>query len=68
MSKRNFCFETEGVLIRIVVEFNKAWCGSYYIRVKDELSYFQVAHCKIATELNQTMLDNACHNNDLCNA
>ena len=39
-----------------IVKFCRAWCGSYYIYVKGWLSCFQVAHCKINIQLNQTML------------
>ena len=50
--------------IEELIEFCNSWCGSYYIRVRDWLSCIQMAHCKITTQLSQTMLGSASHYRD----
>lgn len=39
------------------VELCKAWCGVYHIGIKDWLSFFPLAYCKISTQLCQKILD-----------
>ena len=39
-----------------IIEFCNLWFGSKYIRVRDWLFCFHVAHCKITTQLSQMML------------
>ena len=51
-----------------IIEFYHSWCGSYYILVRDWLTCFQVAHCKITTQLSQAMLGIANHIGTMCNA
>ena len=49
---------------RGIVEFCNSWCGSYYILVREWLSCIQMTHCKITTQLSQTMLGTACYYRD----
>ena len=47
-----------------IVEFCNSWYGSYYIHVRNWLSYIKVVQCKTTTHFNQTMLGTASHYRD----
>ena len=61
-NKVNYSFPCPNIRAKMIcieefVILCKAWCGVYHIDIKDRLSFFPLAYCKISTQLCQKILD-----------